>query len=87
VVADNAIDAALHGIDEQASSQCGCGNSPGKILCDGKRFSTSGLPRDSAGPQTGQTRIASCDRLLSTTIYAIWGLPINELYTSGLAAH
>jgi hypothetical protein len=28
-------------------------------------------------------RIVSCDRLVSTTIYAIWGLPINELYTSG----
>jgi hypothetical protein len=39
--------------------------------------------RDSAGTQTGQTRIVSCDRLVSTTIYAIWGLPINELYTSG----
>ena len=38
---------------------------------------------DSAGTQTGQTRIVSCDRLVSTTIYAIWGLPINELYTSG----
>ncbi len=30
-----------------------------------------------------QTRIVSCDRLVSTTIYPIWGLPINELYTSG----
>jgi hypothetical protein len=39
--------------------------------------------RDSAGTQTGQTRIVSCDRLVSTTIYAIWGLPINELYASG----
>jgi len=39
--------------------------------------------RDSAGTQTGQTRIVSCDRLVLTTIYAIWGLPINELYTSG----
>ena len=39
--------------------------------------------RDSAGTQTGQTRIVSCDRLVSTTIYPIWGLPINELYTSG----
>jgi hypothetical protein len=28
--------------------------------------------RDSAGTQTGQTRIVSCDRLVSTTIYAIW---------------
>jgi hypothetical protein len=42
---------------------------------------------DSAGTQTGQTRIVSCDRLVSTTIYAIWGLPINELYTSGPAFH
>jgi hypothetical protein len=39
--------------------------------------------RDSAVTQTGQTRIVSCDRLVSTTIYPIWGLPINELYTSG----
>ena len=39
--------------------------------------------RDSAGTQTGQTRIVSCDHLVSTTIYAIWGLPINELYASG----
>jgi hypothetical protein len=30
------------------------------------------LARDSAGTQTGQTRIVSCDRLVSTTIYAIW---------------
>jgi len=41
------------------------------------------VARDSAGTQTGQTRIVSCDRLVSTTIYPIWGLPINELYTSG----
>jgi hypothetical protein len=47
------------------------------------RFSTSGLPVTPPEPQTGQTRIVSCDRLVSTTIYAIWGLPINELYTSG----
>jgi hypothetical protein len=39
--------------------------------------------RDSAGTQTGQTRVVSCDRLAATTIYPIWGLPINELYTSG----
>jgi len=41
------------------------------------------LARDSAGTQTGQTRIVSCDRLVSTTIYPIWGLPINEWYASG----
>ena len=46
------------------------------------RFSTS-VCRDSAGTQTGQTRIVSCDRLVSTTIYAIWAPPINGLYTSG----
>src|SRR6202795_3095482 len=39
--------------------------------------------RDSAGTQAGQARIVSCDRLVSTTICPIWGLPINELYTSG----
>src|ERR1700693_3152848 len=41
------------------------------------------VARDSAGTQTGQTGIVSCDRLVSTTIYPIRGLPINELYTSG----
>jgi hypothetical protein len=41
---------------------------------------------DSAGTQAGQTRIVSCDRLVSTTIYAIWGLPINELFTSSPCA-
>jgi hypothetical protein len=37
------------------------------------------VARDSAGAQTGQTRIVSCDRVVSTTIYPIWGLPINQL--------
>src|SRR5262249_32273474 len=41
------------------------------------------VARDSAGTQTGQPRIVSCARLVSTTIYPIWGLPINELYKSG----
>jgi hypothetical protein len=31
------------------------------------------LARDSARTQTGQTQIVSCDRLVSTTIYALWG--------------
>ena len=59
--------------------------SPGKIIVTPQRAAVSQPPvcRDSAGTQTGQTRIVSCDRLVSTTIYAIWGLPINELYTSG----
>jgi antirestriction protein ArdC len=41
------------------------------------------VARDFSGTQTGHTRIVSCDRLVSTTIYVIWGLPINELYMSG----
>ena len=59
--------------------------SPGKIIVTPQRapFLNIRFARDSAGTQTGQTRIVSCDRLVSTPIYAIWGLPINELYTSG----
>jgi len=53
------------------------------FACDKAADHTFRFARDSAGTQTGQTRIVSCDRLVSTTIYAIWGLPINELYTSG----
>ena len=39
--------------------------------------------RNPPEPRPGQTRIVGCDCLVSTTIYPIWGLPINELYRSG----
>jgi len=38
-------------------------------------------------PQCARKVLDSADivreALVSTTIYAVWGLPINELYTSG----
>src|ERR1700720_4386564 len=68
-----------------ASPQCPLPFRPAKSLQlrNELPFLNIRFARDSAGTQTGQTRIVSCDRLVSTTIYATWGLPINELYTSG----
>jgi hypothetical protein len=45
------------------------------------------VARDSAGTQTRQTGIVSCDRLVSTTIYPIRGLPITSCTRQALAAH
>jgi len=45
------------------------------------------VARDSAGTQTGQTGIVSCDRLVSTTIYPIRGLPITSCTRQALAVH
>jgi hypothetical protein len=42
------------------------------------------VARDSAATQTG---IVSCDRLVSTTIYPIRGLPITSCTRQALAAH
>jgi hypothetical protein len=45
------------------------------------------VARDSAGTQTRQTGIVSCDRLVSTTIYPIRGLPITSCTRQALAVH
>src|SRR5216683_2673180 len=83
-----------HRYDHQAIPQHGCvpampaSVSPGKIIVTPQRAAVSQHPVcDSAGTQTGQTRIVSCDRLVSTTFYLIGVCQLTSCTRQALAVH